>query len=124
MCAGRYPFEVVNLSRTPQFGGRSDHGAAEAGAPYLLRLYVTGQTVRSARAIENIRRICDRFLKDRFELTVIDLFAEPARAREEEVVAAPMLVRISPRPLRRLIGDLSDERRVLLALGIPQPDAS
>lgn len=89
---------------------------------YALRLYVTGQTPRSTAAITNIRRTCERFLKDRYELTVIDLFDQPERAKEEQVIAAPTLVKMLPPPLRRLIGDLSDESRVLIALDIDLAD--
>lgn len=89
---------------------------------YVLRLYVTGHTQRSSRAIANIRRICDQFLKDQYELTVIDLFENPEEAQQEQVIAAPTLVKTLPLPLRRLIGDLSDERRVLLALDIQPSD--
>lgn len=92
--------------------------AAPTDGRYVLRLYVTGQTSRSVRAIENIRQTCERFLKGRYELTVIDLFEDPQRARQEQVIAAPTLVKMLPLPLRKLIGDLSDERRVLLALDL------
>ena len=85
---------------------------------FVLRLYAAGMTPQSTRAIENVRAICDKHLKDRYELTVIDIYQEPDRAREEQVVAAPTLVKTYPLPLRRLIGDLSDRKRVLLALGI------
>jgi len=89
---------------------------------YVLRLYITGHTPRSARAIANIRRTCDQFLKDRYELTVIDLFDDPEKAQQEKVIAVPTLVKTLPLPLRRLIGDLSDESRVLLALDIQPSD--
>jgi circadian clock protein KaiB len=92
--------------------------AKSSAGKYELRLYVTGHTPRSSHAIANIRRICDQFLKDRHELTVIDLFEHPEKARQEQVIAAPTLVKTRPLPLRRLIGDLSDESRVLLALDI------
>ena len=85
---------------------------------YLLKLYVTGTTVRSAHAISNARRICDEYYADDYELEVIDLYLHPAAAREHQIIAAPTLVKIAPAPLRRIIGDLSDERRALAALGI------
>lgn len=91
---------------------------------HVLRLYVTGHTARSERAIDNIRKTCDRVLKNRYELTVVDLFENPELAQEEQVIAAPTLVKSMPLPLRRLIGDLSDERRVLLALDIQEDDES
>lgn len=92
------------------------------GRTFLLRLYVTGTTVRSARAISNARRICDQHYKDDYELEVIDLYQHPEAAKEHQIIAAPTLVKIEPGPLRRIIGDLSDENKALAALGIEQPE--
>jgi len=83
---------------------------------YELRLYIVGLTPRSSDAILTIRRICDEYLSGRYELEVVDLTATPARARAEQIVAAPTLVKSLPLPLRRLVGDLSDTERVLRAL--------
>ena len=100
----------------------------DADAHYVLRLYVTGSTPRSTKAIENIRKICDTHLKDRFELEVVDIYQNPAAAREGQVIAAPTLVKLLPEPLRRVIGDLSDHERVLAGLSIvpapPGPEGS
>lgn len=85
---------------------------------YVLRLYVTGNTALSAQAVENVRKICDTWLKGRYELSIIDLFQTPDAARDGQVICAPTLVKELPPPLRRLIGDLSDTRRVLLALDL------
>lgn len=85
---------------------------------YKLRLYVTGHTPQSNRAVENLKKLCEARLKDRYELTVVDLFQEPERAKGDQIVAAPTLIKELPLPLRRLIGDLSDTNRVLLALDI------
>jgi circadian clock protein KaiB len=85
---------------------------------YVLRLYVTGSTKRSARAIETTRQICDTYLKDRHELVVVDLYEHPEAAAREQIIASPTLVRLQPTPLRRVIGDLSDQRRVLVSLGL------
>jgi circadian clock protein KaiB len=85
---------------------------------YVLRLYAAGITPQSTRAIENLTAICDTYLKDRYELTVIDLYQQPELAHDEQVIAAPTLVKSLPLPFRRLIGDLSDTNSVLLALGI------
>jgi len=90
----------------------------------VLRLCIAGHTPRSALAIANIRRICDQFLQDRYELTVISFVDHPEVAREEQVIAAPMLMKTLPLPLRRLIGDLSNEGRVLRALDIHTSDES
>lgn len=85
---------------------------------YVLRLYVTGSTPRSARAVRNMRRICDEHLAGRYELEVIDIYERPEAAREVQVVAAPTLVRLLPEPLRRVIGDLSDLEKVLQGLDL------
>jgi circadian clock protein KaiB len=75
---------------------------------YVLRLYVTGATAASARAIATLKALCERRLKGRYQLEVIDIFQKPALAEGEHIVAAPTLVRVLPAPLRRFIGDLSD----------------
>jgi circadian clock protein KaiB len=90
-----------------------------AGETYHLRLFVTGATQRSAHAITNIRRILDANLPGRYELEVIDLYQHPEDAAIMLVIAAPTLVKTLPLPLKRLIGDMSNEDRVLLGLGLP-----
>src|SRR4051794_15086967 len=79
---------------------------------YVLRLYITGTTPQSQRALANIRRICEEHLKDRYELQVIDIYQKPSLAKDEQIIAAPTLIKILPHPLRRLIGDLSNDERV------------
>ena len=104
-------------------------GQAGAGGPptdpaaprYVLRLYVTGSTPRSARAVENMRRICEVHLAGRYDLEVIDIYQRPEAAREAQLIAAPTLVRLLPEPLRRVIGDLSDQDRVLHGLDLLPP---
>lgn len=88
------------------------------GSRYVLRLYITGSTPRSTRAIENMRRICEEYLKGRYDLEVVDLYQRPEAAREFQLVAAPTLVKLLPAPLRRIIGDLSDRDRVLQGLDL------
>ena len=85
---------------------------------YVLRLYVSGTTARSARAIAGMRGFCETYLQDRYELEVVDIYQDPAATRRDQVIAAPTLVRLLPEPLRRLIGDLSDRERVLSGLEI------
>jgi circadian clock protein KaiB len=87
---------------------------------YSLRLYITGQTPRSATSIRNLREVCDEYLEGRFELEVIDLYRRPELAREAQVVAAPTLVKRLPLPLRKLVGDLSNKSEVLLGLDIKE----
>jgi len=85
---------------------------------FLLRLYVTGVTPKSTRAIANIKRICEENLQGRYELEVIDIYQQPKLAADEQIIAAPTLIKKLPLPLRRVIGDLSDEQRVLIGLDL------
>jgi circadian clock protein KaiB len=88
------------------------------GPGYCLRLYITGATPRSTRAVHSIQRICERYLAGQYTLEVVDLFEHPDRAAPAQVIAAPTLVKETPAPVRRFVGDLSDERRVLGGLGL------
>ena len=96
----------------------------EASEPrrWSLALYVSGASPRSIEAIENVRQICDVELAGRVQLEVIDVQAQPALVLRDHILAAPTLVRKLPSPLRKLVGDLSDTRRVRLALDL-DPDA-
>jgi circadian clock protein KaiB len=85
---------------------------------YVLRLFVTGTTNRSQRAIENLRKICEEHLAGRFDLEVIDVYQNPDATRDLQVLATPTLVKVLPEPLRRIIGDLSDRERVLAGLNV------
>jgi len=85
---------------------------------FVLRLYVTGLTRRSAQAIHTVKDLCEEELKGRYELEVIDVSKRPDLAKEENIIAAPTLVKELPLPLRRLIGDLSDRERVLVGLDL------
>jgi len=85
---------------------------------YVLRLYVTGMTSRSARAVKNLQAICDEYLHGRYDLEVIDIYQQPALTKGEQIIAAPTLIKKFPLPMRRLIGDLSNRQRVLLGLDL------
>ena len=87
-------------------------------AKYLLRLYVTGTTGKSMRAIQNVRRICEEHLRGLYDLEVVDIYKNLPLARGDQIVAAPTLIKKLPAPLRRLIGDMSDEQRVLVGLDV------
>jgi circadian clock protein KaiB len=89
-----------------------------AAVRYILRLYITGQTPRSVRSIENLRGLCEKYLKDQFDLEVIDIYQQPALAAEGQIIAAPTLIKTLPLPLRRLVGDFSDQNRVVLGLDL------
>ncbi len=90
----------------------------EQRARFVLRLYVTGLTTRSTRAINTVKDLCEAELKGRYDLEVIDVSKRPDLAKEENIIAAPTLVKRLPLPLRRLIGDLSDKERVLVGLNL------
>ena len=89
-----------------------------AAKEYVLRLYVTGSTARSSRAIRNLKAICEEHLQGRYQLEVIDIYQRPQLASDEQIVATPTLIRELPPPIRRLIGDLSETERVLLGLDL------
>ncbi len=90
----------------------------ERARRYVLRLYVTGMTPRSTRAIENVRNICERHLHGCYDLEVIDIYQQPTLAKGEQIIAAPTLIKKLPLPLRRVIGDMSSTERVLLGLDL------
>lgn len=92
----------------------ADHPAGH----FVLRLYVTGMTPRSQRAIENIRGLCEEHLAGRYSLEIIDIYQQPALAKAEQIIAAPTLVKKLPLPLRRVLGDMSNPGRILVVLGI------
>jgi circadian clock protein KaiB len=85
---------------------------------YILRLYITGQTPRSVKSIENLRLLCEKYLTDQFDLEIIDIYQQPAMAAEGQIIAAPTLIKAMPLPLRRLVGDFSDQKRVVLGLDL------
>ena len=85
---------------------------------YVLRLYVTGMTPRSTEAFFSIKALCEDRLQGRYELEVIDIYQHPQRAIDEQIIAVPTLVKKLPAPLRRLVGDLSNQDRVLLGLDL------
>ncbi|MBW4437768.1 MAG: circadian clock protein KaiB [Pleurocapsa minor GSE-CHR-MK-17-07R] len=85
---------------------------------YVLKLYVTGQTIRSIAAIAAIRAVCEQHLQGRYEFQVIDITRHPQLAEGERIVAAPTLIKELPLPLRRLVGDMSNEEKVLLGLDL------
>lgn len=85
---------------------------------YVLRLYVAGQTLKSSQAIANIKKVCDQHLKGRYELEVIDIYQQPTLAEGEQIIAVPTLVKKLPLPLRRFIGTMADEERILMGLDL------
>jgi circadian clock protein KaiB len=96
----------------------SDDGAKAPHRWYMLRLFVAGMTARSTRAVENIRAICEAHCAGAYELEVVNLYEQPARASSEQIIAAPTCVKELPLPARRVIGDMSNTARVLEALDL------
>jgi circadian clock protein KaiB len=89
---------------------------------YVLRLYVTGLTPRSTRAIGTVRDVCEKHLAGQYDLEIIDVYQQPSRITADQIVAIPTLVRCNPEPQRLIIGDMSDRRRLLTGLGLPVDD--
>ena len=89
-----------------------------AAERYLLKLYVTGATAGSLRAIANIKAVCEQYLKGRYRLEVVDIYRHPALLRRDQIVAVPTLIKKLPVPLRLLVGDFSRTEQVLRGLGL------
>lgn len=94
----------------------------KSGKSYMLRLFVTGSTPKSMRAIRNIKKICDEHLEGQYELEVIDVYQQPGEAKKEDIIATPTLVKRLPPPLKRFIGDLSDLKQILVGMDIVPKD--
>jgi len=86
---------------------------------YLLRLFVTGASPNSSRAISNLKEICETYLKGKYDLEIIDVYQQPLMAESEQIIALPLLIKKHPSPERRLIGDMSDIEKVLKGLNLP-----
>ena len=95
-----------------------DKKKAKAGRKYVLKLYVTGQTPNSIRAIDSLKKILASEFKGVYELRIIDVMKNPQLAEKEKILATPMLSRVLPLPVRRLIGDLSNKEKVLVGLDL------
>ena len=85
---------------------------------YVLRLFITGASPNSIRAVENTKAICEEYLKGRYQLEIIDIHQQPQLAEGEDVIAVPLMIKKAPYPERRMIGDMSDTERVLKGLGL------
>ena len=90
----------------------------EVDEGYVLRLLVTGATPNSSRAISNLKEICETYLKGKYELEIIDVYQQPLIAESEQIIALPLLIKKSPLPQKRLIGDMSDMEKVLRGLSL------
>jgi circadian clock protein KaiB len=91
--------------------------------PYYLKLFVSGSTPRSLRAIQNIRTFCEERLRERYTIEVVDVYQHPDALIPDQIVVTPTLIRELPLPIRKIVGDLSDREQILLALEIISGDA-
>lgn len=85
---------------------------------YVLRLFITGASINSRKAVVNLKEICEKYMKDNYSLEIIDVYQEKTLAEKEQILALPLLIKSKPLPARRLIGDMSDTEKVLRGLGI------
>jgi circadian clock protein KaiB len=93
-------------------------GSHSLQGKYVLRLYINGSTLKSTLAVKNIKQVCEQHLNGRYNLEIIDIFQHANLARDEQIVAVPTLIKRLPRPLRRLIGDMSDQNKMLFGLDL------
>lgn len=100
----------------------SNTAVGQADETWYLRLYVAGQSPKSLRAFANLKDLCEKHLAGRYEIEIIDLVENPARAQADDILAVPTLVRHLPAPLRKIIGDLSNTERVLVGLRLDPGD--
>jgi circadian clock protein KaiB len=108
----------ANAALSPEANAMAAAVAMHVSAVCVLRLYIAGSSPRSARAISNIRKICDEYLQGCHELEVVDISQYPMLAKSEQILAAPTLIKMSPLPSRRFVGDMSQSERILLGLGL------
>jgi len=111
------------MSSKPAARSKADHDDPTRKL-WELRLYVAGQTPRSRTALSNLKKICEDHLTDRYSIEVIDLLKQPQLSRGDQILAIPTLVRRLPKPMRKIIGDLSDTQRVLIGLDLRSADGS
>lgn len=109
--------------REARGAGRAGKGeraarSARKNSLYILRLYITGSTPRAKAAVMKVKSFCEEHLKNNYELDIIDIYQQPSRAKDEQIIAAPTLIKKLPRPLQRLVGDFSSTDRVMSALGL------
>lgn len=114
---GKGKLKTKLLNATEAFEGALKKGALRR-AKYILRLYITGSSARSLQAVHNLKKICEEYLPDDYDLEVIDIYKDPTAAREAQIIAAPTLVKKLPEPLRKFVGDLSNTQKILVGLDI------
>ena len=114
--ASQQPLSLQQIAQQPQVPDQTER--------WELRLYVAGQSPRSVFASANLKKLCDEYLKGRYTIEVVDLIQAPHLAASDQIVAIPTLVRKLPQPLRKIIGDLRDQERVLVSLQVKPGSAS
>jgi circadian clock protein KaiB len=107
---------IPNLKEVNEEAEGAATALVQSPERYVLRLFVTGSTPKSVRAITNLRAILEEYLSGRYTLEIVDLYQQPELARQNNLIAAPTLIKSLPDPVRRVIGDMSDEEQVLLGL--------
>jgi circadian clock protein KaiB len=103
------------MKRTPGLNGGAANGLK---ARNIFKLYITGASPNSSRAISNLKSFFEKYLKNKYELQIIDVYQQPQIARTVDIIALPLLVRKEPLPERRLIGDMSNDEKIMKSLGI------
>ena len=101
--------------------GADNDALLQPESQFVLRLFVTGMTPRSTRAIRAVRALCQQQLEGRFALEIIDVYQQPERVHDEQVIATPTLIKYEPAPVRRIVGDMTDTHRLCFGLGLPVP---
>jgi circadian clock protein KaiB len=96
----------------------SEEEAGDQASKLSLKLFVTGASPNSAKAINNLKNICEHYIDSKYDLEIIDVYQQPLKAKEEQIIALPMLLKFFPLPVKKLIGDLSDTAKVLKGLGL------
>jgi circadian clock protein KaiB len=97
----------------------TEPAATEDEKPYVLQLFVAGASLHSTRAISNLKQVCETYLPGQYSLEIIDVYQQKSRAQDEQLIALPLLIKRLPLPERRLVGDMSDTKKVLAGLGLP-----
>ena len=100
-----------------QKAGTTKKGSDEKYSAIMkLHLYITGASPNSIRAVENIKRICEKYFKGMYELEIVDVYQQPSLALKEQLVALPMLIKSFPGPVKKWIGDMCDEQKLIAGL--------
>lgn len=99
-------------------GQENGNGSESEDSKLSMKLFVTGASANSVKAIANLKNICEQYFGSKYDLEIIDVYQQPSKTREEQIIALPMLLKYFPLPVKKLIGDLSDTTKVLRGLGL------